>query len=150
MASPRQEAAPESATVQSMLDVIRPEMVRDGRDPDWRLGWEEYLSPDARSTIQLAVKNAERVQEADLRVYAEGLARRRLRSSRWSIAFATFHVALLALWIYATCVLPDPPQGWCWFYIALGLVWLLVVPVVVLRRRRNLEAAVAANSNSAA
>ncbi len=141
---------PESATVRSMPDIIRSEIVRQGRDPDWRLGWEEYLSSDARSSVELAVKQADCVTDPDLRNYAEGLARRRLRSFRWSIAFAPFHIALVALWIYATCVLADPPQAWCWFYIALGLIWLLVVPVLGLRRRRKLEAAVAANSDSAA
>lgn len=150
MTPSREEAATESATVQSMADVIRPELLREGRDPDWRLGWEEHLSSDARSSVVLAVKNAQRVQEPGLRIYAEGLARRRLRSSRWSMAFAPFHVALVGVWIYATCVLADPPQPWCWFYIALGLVWLSVVPIVALRRRRNLESAVAANSDSAA
>lgn len=113
-------------------------------------GWEEYLSSDARSSVELAVKQADRVPDPDLRIYAEGLARRRLRSFRWSIAFAPFHLALVTVWIYATCVLADPPQAWCWFYSALGLLWPFVVPVVLVRRRRNLEAAVAANSDPAA
>ncbi len=133
-----------------MPDVIRAELVRDGRDPDWRLGWEEYLSSESRSSVQLAVKQARRVQEPDLRVYAEGLARRRLRSFRWSIAFAPLHVALVAVLIYMTCVLADPLQVWCWFFIAIACVWLFVVPVLALRRRRKLQAAVAANSDSAA
>ncbi len=64
-----------------MADVIRTELVGEGQDPDWRLGWEEYLSSEARQEVEDALKANRRVEDADLRMYAQGLARRRLRFS---------------------------------------------------------------------
>ncbi len=132
-----------------MADIIRSELVREGQDPDWRLGWEEYLSSEARQEVEDTLKASLRVEDADLRIYAQGLARRQLRSFRWSLGFVPIHVALVGLWIYTTCVLADPPQAWCWFYIAIGLIWLFIAPFLVVRRRSHLEAAIRANSDPA-
>jgi hypothetical protein len=65
-----------------MTDVVSEDSLRDGRDPDWRIAWEEYLTAEARQTIELAVKRGRRVKDPELRLYAVGLAARALRSMR--------------------------------------------------------------------
>ena len=129
-----------------MANIIRPEFVRQGHDPDWRLGWEEQISAEERAEVKSALKQSRHVEDPNLRIYAEGLARRRLGSFRRSLAVIPLHVGLVAFWIYATCFVADPPRAWCWFDIAIGLLWLLVVPAIALRRYRTLKTALTVNS----
>ena len=133
-----------------MANSIRRELVRQGRNPDWQRGWEQDLSPEARTEIRTALRERRRVRDPDLLDYAQGLARRRLRTFRWSLAFAPLHIGLVAAWIYATCVVANWAMGWCLFWVALGIVWLLVVPFIASRRLATLVGALQANSDSAA
>ncbi|MDQ3987479.1 MAG: hypothetical protein M3280_13405 [Actinomycetota bacterium] len=132
-----------------MADRIREDLVRDGRDPDWRLGWEEHLRPDQRRAVEDALKHQAPVADQALGAYAVGLARRRLRALKWSVALAPLHIGLVALWIYFTCVAADPPQVWCWIYIGIGIVWLVAVPMRVTQHRSRLNAAAVANESLA-
>lgn len=132
-----------------MTDRVKENYISEGRDPDWRLAWEENLSSEARTEIGQSLKERRRVANPDLLDYAQGLARRRLRSFRWSLAMVPLHMGLVTLWIYATCFIADPPQAWCWFYIGVGLLWLLLAPFLIRRRRSHLEAALKANENPA-
>ncbi|HJR46378.1 MAG TPA: hypothetical protein VJ927_12325 [Actinomycetota bacterium] len=74
-----------------------------------------------------------------------GLAARRLRNLKWLTALAPLHLALVAAWIYFTCVVANPPQFWCWIYIAIGGLWLIAVPWRVMNQRSKLLVAIEVN-----
>lgn len=128
-----------------MSGRIRQDVLRDGRDPDWRLAWEEQLLSGQRRAVEDAVRKGAAVADSALRTYAVGLAKRRLRNLKWLTALIPLHLGLFAAWIYFTCVVADPRQFWCWIFVAIGLLWLIAVPWRVMNQRSRLIAAMEAN-----
>jgi hypothetical protein len=56
---------------------------RQGRNPEWRLAFEDRLGADARTHIRRAVKRGQGVPDPDEAAVAAGLTRREQRAVRW-------------------------------------------------------------------
>jgi hypothetical protein len=54
-------------------------VIQQGRDPEWRLAFEDRLDEAARARVRSAVKNGESVDEPNQASIAAGLARREQR-----------------------------------------------------------------------
>jgi hypothetical protein len=76
-----------------MGEPLRENYLADGRDLDWRLAWEERLSPRARREVEQAVKEGRVVEKTRLRMFAVGLARRHMRPARWYLLLIPLHFA---------------------------------------------------------
>lgn len=139
---------PEGCQNSLMPDVVREAWVVEGRDPDWRIAWEEYLSAEARRRVETAVRAGRGIEDDDLRMYALGLARRSRRRERWMILLVPFHLALTGVWAYFACVLHALGSLPCWFWISTAVLWLTVVPFRLITRYRRLVAAERVNRDA--
>jgi hypothetical protein len=127
-------------------DVVRQAWILQGREPDWRMGWEEYLSPESRREVENAVKRGRAVEDDDLRMYAVGLARKSMRRTRWMVLLVPVHLAIVSSWIYFACVRPSNGSFFCWFWVVIGILWLTFVPFRFVTQYRRMATAERANS----
>jgi hypothetical protein len=97
---------------------------RQGRNPEWRLAFEDRLGADARTHIRRAVKRGQGVPDPDEAAVAAGLARREQRAVLVQVAFL-------------------------WFWAAAWGTLVVVVPFVLWRRFRLAHRAAEANDLSA-
>jgi positive regulator of sigma E activity len=129
-----------------MPDVVREAWITEGRDPDWRVAWEEYLSSEARQEVEDAVKAGRTVTDDDLRMYAVGLARKSMRQSRWMVLLVPLNLALVGVWIYFACVRHALGSLPCWFWATVGVLCVTALPLRLVTRYRRFAEAERANS----
>jgi hypothetical protein len=130
---------------QHVGDLEWDRLVSEGRDPEWRISWEEHLSREERQSVLAAVKSGRPVREENLRKYAAGYARRSLRSNRWRFGLIPVNVAVVALWIYLECFRHTSASLPCWFWVVGGFLWLFLLPAWLIIQRRQILRAQEAN-----
>jgi hypothetical protein len=121
--------------------------IRQGRNPEWRLAFEDQLGADARTGIRRAVRRGQSVPDPDEAAVAAGLARREQRVGllqAW--IFLPFQVVVASIWL-AGMLSPQRrvPVAFLWFWAAVWVTLVVVVPFVLWRRFRLARRAAEAN-----
>jgi hypothetical protein len=132
------------------LILVREDMVLQGRNPDWKIGWEEGLSAEDRQEVKRAVKQGGRVTDSRLAPFVFGVGAR-WRRWIWVIpVVGLFNLGLISVWIYVSCGVHFESlfyRFWCGFYVLMALISLIGIPLFLRHRYRRLKRAEAANRN---
>jgi hypothetical protein len=119
--------------------------IQQGRDPEWRLAFEDRLDDAARARIRRAVKNGRSVADPDQAALAAGFARRaQRRVLLLGLVLLPAQLAIAVVWV-RLFVVGALPAAFGWFWVAVLLVLIGVVPFVL--RRRHHVAGRAAEAN---
>jgi hypothetical protein len=119
--------------------------IQQGRNPDWRLAFEDCLDDAARAQVRRAVKNGRSVADADQAALAAGLARREQRRVLLlGLVLLPGQLAIAVVWV-RLFVIGRLPDAFGWFWITVLLVLIGVVPFML--RRRHHVAGRAAEEN---
>jgi hypothetical protein len=122
----------------ALVQPVDPQ-VFEGRDPWWRMAWEESLTAQERRRIRRAVRTGTRLNEPALEPVLIGLIARERRSLRWRWLLWPIQVTIPAAWLWATAVVH--PSGWRWMWWPLLALAVVGVPAAMLIRRRRLARA---------
>jgi hypothetical protein len=123
--------------------------IQQGRDPEWRLAFEDRLDDTARARIRRAVKNGESVGDPDLAAVAAGLARREQRRVLLQgLVLLPVQLVMAVVWV-RLFLLGQLPDAFGWFWVAALLVLIGVVPFVLHRRHQVAGRAAEANERIA-
>jgi hypothetical protein len=125
--------------------------IRQGRNPEWRLAFEDQLGADARTRIRRAVKRGQSVADPEDASVAAGLARRKQRAVLLQARlFLPFQVVVASVWL-AWMLSPQRrvPVGFLWFWAAAWVALVGGAPFVLWRRFRIACRAVEANDRAA-
>jgi hypothetical protein len=131
------------------LILVREDLVLQGRNPDWKIGWEEGLSAEDRREVQRAVRQGRRVADSRLAPFVFGMAAK-WRRSLWLIpGLVLINASIITIQTYFGCLV-NRPRGvfatiWCLFFVLLVVASLVVVPAGIWHRRRRLHQAEDAN-----
>ena len=124
-------------------------VIQQGRDPEWRLAFEDRLDEAARARVRSAVKNGESVDEPNQASIAAGLARREQRRVLLlGLVLLPVQLGVAVFWV-RLFVTGRLPAVFGWFWIAVLLMLIGVVPFV-LRRRHQVASRAAAVSDQIA
>ena len=75
--------------------------IQQGRDPEWRLAFEDRLEEAAQVRIRRAVKSGAGVSDPDEAAIAVGLARREGRTVlRLGLILLPIQVAIAVMWVF--------------------------------------------------
>lgn len=123
--------------------------IQQGRDPDWRLAFEDELDDAARARVRRAVRNGGSVDDPDQAAVAAGFARREQRRVRFlGLFLLPVQLAVAVTWV-GLVVAGRLPAVFGWFWIAALLVLVGVVPLVLRRRHHLAGRAAEANERTA-
>jgi hypothetical protein len=123
--------------------------IQQGRDPEWRLAFEDRLDDAARARIRRAVSNGASVGDPDEAGVAVGLARReqrRLLLLGLVVLPVQLTVAVVWVWLF---VVGRLSAALGWFWVAVLGVLMGVVPLVLRRRQQVAHRAAEANQRAA-
>ena len=121
------------------------DLIQQGRDPEWRLAFEDRLDDAARARIRRAVKNGRSVDDPDQAAVAAGLARREQRRILLlGLLLLPVQLAIAVVWV-RLFVVGGLPDLFGWFWVAVLLVLIGAVPFAL--RRRHHVAVRAAEAN---
>jgi hypothetical protein len=123
--------------------------IQQGRDPEWRLAFEDHLDDAARARIRRAVSNGASVGDPDEAAVAVGLARReqrRLLLLGLVVLPVQLTVAVVWVWLFVAGRL-SAALGWFW--VAVLGVPMGVVPLVLRRRQQVARRAAETNQRAA-
>jgi hypothetical protein len=125
------------------------DMIQQGRDPEWRLAFEDRLDDDARARIRDAVKHGQSVGNPDQAAIAVGLARREQRRIQFlRLILLPIQLVIAILWV-GLFVVGRLPATFGWFWLAVLLVLMAIVPFTLRRRHQVADRAAAANERIA-
>jgi hypothetical protein len=125
------------------------DMIQQGRNPDWRLAFEDHLDDAARAHIRRVVKNGGSVDDPDQAVVAAGLARREQRRVLiLGLVLLPFQLVVAVIWL-RLFVVGRLPAAFGWFWVAVLVVLIGVVPFVLNRRHHLARRAAEANERIA-
>jgi hypothetical protein len=125
------------------------DMIQQGRDPDWRLAFEDRLDDAARARLHWAVKNGESVDDPDQAAIAVGLARREQRRIQFlRLVLLPVQLVIAVVWV-RLFVVGRLPAAFGWFWVAVMLVLMVVVPLTLRRRHQVASRAAEANERIA-
>ena len=110
--------------------------VASGRDPAWRVAWEERLDDASRAMVLDALKNRTAVQDPKLAPFVAGLIARKRRGLRSSTALSVVVTLSTLFWVYATAV--RRPSPLVVFWVAMLLACLTLLPLRLWSARRAL------------
>ncbi len=119
--------------------------VFQGRGPEWRLAWDERLTPAERAEVRRAVRRGARVDDPHLEPYVYGfmaIRRRELRS--WLFTNVPIGTAFLALMLYMG---PRRTSGVDWFWVGVAAFWITAVPLNLWWRTSRLRRAERLNAH---
>ena len=123
--------------------------IQQGRDPDWRLAFEDRLDDAARAHIRRAVRNGQRVDEPDHAAIAAGLARREQRRVLFlALVLLPVQLVIAVVWV-RTFMVRALPNVFGWFWVAVLAVLIGIVPFTLRRRHQVAGRAAAANERIA-
>jgi hypothetical protein len=124
-------------------------LIQQGRDPEWRLAFEDRLDEAARARVRSAVKNGESVDEANQASIAAGLARREQRRVLLlGLVLLPVQLGVAVFWV-RLFVTGRLPAVFGWFWIAVLLMLIGVAPFVLRRRHQVASRAAAVNDQIA-
>jgi hypothetical protein len=119
--------------------------VLEGRNPWWKEAWEEALTPAERREVRRAIWQGRRVEDPRLLPFVYGsLAQTRRAFRSWVVLALPLSAAMIGLWFYLACF--DGSVSYCTFWSVLAVVWVIVVPIALLIRLRQLRRAERANT----
>jgi Zn-dependent membrane protease YugP len=125
------------------------DMIQQGRDPEWRLAFEEHLDDAARAQLRRAVRNGQSVDNPDQAAIAVGLARREQRRIQFlRLVLLPVQLLIAAIWV-SLFVVGRLPAAFGWFWVAVLLVLMAVVPFTLRRRHQVAGRAVEVNERIA-
>jgi hypothetical protein len=125
--------------------------IRQGRDPEWRLVFDDRLDNAARDRIRRAVRAASAVADPDEAAVAAGFARREQRRV-WFLGLIVLPLQLAMALVYVVSFLAGTlrlPAAVGWFWVAVLLVLVGAVPVALRRRYQRARRAADANERIA-
>jgi Zn-dependent membrane protease YugP len=121
------------------------DMIQQGRDPEWRLTFEDHLDDAARAQLRRAVKNGQSVDSPDQAAIAVGLARREQRRIQFlRLVLLPVQLLIAVMWM-GLFVVGRLPAAFGWFWAAVLLALIGVVPFTLRRRHQVAGRAVEAN-----
>ena len=124
-------------------------VIQQGRDPEGRLAFEDRLDEAARARVRSAVKNGESVDEPNQASIAAGLARREQRRVLLlGLVLLPVQLGVAVFWV-RLFVTGRLPAVFGWFWIAVLLMLIGVVPFVLRRRHQVASRAAAVNDQIA-
>ena len=119
--------------------------IQQGRDPEWRLAFEDRLDAAAQARVRRAVKSGAKIGDPDEAAVAVGLARREQRTVlRLGLILLPLQIAIAAVWVLLF-VVGRQPAVFGWFWVAVLLVLMGVVPFALRRRQHVARRAAEAN-----
>jgi Zn-dependent membrane protease YugP len=125
------------------------DMIQQGRDPEWRLAFEDHLDDAARARLRRAVKNGQSVDHPGQAAIAVGLARREQRRIQFlRLVLLPVQLMIAVIWVRLFLV-GRLPAAYGWFWVAVLLVLMGVVPFTLRRRHQVAGRAVEANEQIA-
>jgi len=125
------------------------DLIRQGRDPEWRIAFEDHLDDAAQSRIRRAVKNGESVDDPGQAAIAAGLARREQRRIQFlRLVLLPVQLVIAVVWV-GLFVVGRLPAAFGWFWAAVLLVLMGVVPFTLRRRHQVAGRAAEANERTA-
>jgi hypothetical protein len=123
--------------------------IRQGRDPQWRLAFQDRLDEAARARVRHAVRRGGSVADPNEAAVAAGLARRRQRMLRCqALIVLPLQVGLALTWLLVLLPPAQLPAAFRWFWVAVLILLVGVAPLVL--RHRYLIARRAAHANEQA
>jgi hypothetical protein len=125
--------------------------IRQGRNPEWQLAFEDQLGADARARIRRAAYRGQSVADPEEAAVAAGLARRERRAVLLHArVFLPLQVVVTSVWL-AWMLSPQRrlPVGFLWFWAAAWVTLVTVAPFVLWRRFRLARRATEANDRVA-
>jgi hypothetical protein len=129
--------------------VLMDDRIQQGRDPEWRLAFEDRLDNAARVRVRRAVRYGESVSDPDEAAVAAGFARREQRRVlRLGLVLVPVQVAIAVVWVRLFMV-GRLPAAFGWFWVGVLVVLMGVVPLVLRRRRHVARRAAEANERAA-
>jgi hypothetical protein len=130
------------------LVLVREDLVLQGRNPDWKIGWEEGLSAEDRQEVKRAVRQGRRVTDSRLAPFAFGMAAKWRRSLWFIPVLGLLNLSFLSLQVYINCLSHHHGPfvaASCVFFVLLVVAWVVAVPAAIWHRRRRLRQAEEAN-----
>ena len=125
------------------------DMIQQGRDPEWRLAFEDHLDNAARARLRHAVKNGQSVDNPGQAAIAVGLARREQRRIQFlRLVLLPVQLLIAVIWVRLFLV-GRLPAAFGWFWVAVLLVLMGVVPFTLRRRHQVAGRAIEANERIA-
>jgi hypothetical protein len=125
------------------------DMIQQGRDPEWRLAFEDRLDGDARARVRRAVKNGQSVDDPEQAPIAVGLARREQRRINvLRLILLPVQLVIAVVWV-GLFVVGRLSPAFGWFWVVVLLVLMGVVPFTLRRRHQVASRAAAANERIA-
>jgi hypothetical protein len=126
------------------------ERIRQGRDPEWQLAFQDRLDEAARARVRRAVHTGVSLPDPNEAAIAAGLAHREQRMLLCQMLIVLpLQVGLVLTWLRLLL----PPMllstGFRWLWAALLTVLVGVVPCMFWRRYRSTRRAVGANGRPA-
>lgn len=123
--------------------------IQQGRDPEWRLAFEDRLDDAARARIRRAVSNGDSVGDPGEAAVAVGLARREQRRLLLlGLVLLPVQLAVAVVWVWLF-VVGRLSAALGWFWVAVLLVLMAVMPLVLRRRQQIARRAAEANQRAA-
>jgi hypothetical protein len=112
--------------------------IRQGRNPEWRLAFEDRLGAEARSRIRRAVNRGQGIADPDEAAIAAGLARRDQRAfRRHGFIFLPLQVGITAVWL--AWMLDSERRvsvAFLWLWVTIWVALVTIGPVMLWRRFR--------------
>ena len=125
------------------------DLIQQGRDPDWRLAFEDRLDDAARARIRRAFRSGGSVGDPDEAAVAAGFARREQRRVLvLGLILLPIQIAIAAVWVRFFLV-GALPAAFGWFWVAVLLALVGVVPFVLRHRHHVARRAAEANQRVA-
>jgi hypothetical protein len=123
--------------------------IRQGRDPEWRLAFQDRLDEAARARVRHAVRRGGSVADPNEAAVAAGLARRQQRTLLCqALIVLPLQVGLTLIWLFVLLPPAQLPAAFRWFWAAVLTLLVGVAPLVL--RHRYLIARRAAHVNEQA
>jgi hypothetical protein len=125
--------------------------IRQCRNPEWRLAFEDHLRAEARTRIRRAVNRGKSVSDPDEAAIAAGLARRNQRAfRRYGYILLPLQVGFASVWlVWMLDAQRRVPVAFLWLWAAIWMALVTVGPFVLWRRFRTARRAAQANDRVA-
>jgi hypothetical protein len=127
------------------VDPVDPDVFA-GRDPAWREAWEELLDPESRKRVEDAIKGGDRLDDPALEPFVYGLIAWRRKRLRWRIVQAVILFVIAGVWVIETTVIRPSPLSWFW--IAVLVIIVTVIPFKLRLEKRALDRAEEAQTSA--
>ena len=125
--------------------------LRQGRNPEWRVAFEEQLNPAGRAEVRRAVTNGRVLHDPRQALLAVGLANRvRRRIALQTLVLLPLQLLFALTWfVLSIPARPGLPLLFAFYWGAAVVAFAVVVPLLLWHRRRMALRAAEANEQIA-